>query len=54
MGDTETLALVEILTKTLRNLEQDRARHDPAIDRLRHSILLIIAELEILKADRAA
>ena len=54
MGNKATLELVEILTKTLQNLEQDRARHDPAIERLRHSILLIIAELEILKAERAA
>ena len=56
MGEEATLALMEILYKTLEHLEEhDAAGHDdPAIRRLRHSILLTIAELELIKANRPA
>jgi hypothetical protein len=56
MGEEATLALMEILYKTLRHLEEhDEGGHDdPGIQRLRHSILLTIAELELIKANRPA
>jgi len=56
MGEETTLALMEILYKTLRHLEEhNKVGHDdPAIQRLRHSILLTIAELELIKANRPA
>jgi hypothetical protein len=54
MGEQATLALIELLGKTLRHLEQNSDPHDGAVQHLRHSILLIIAELELARADKKA
>ena len=54
MGDQATLALMGILAKTLAHLEQNSDPDDPAIQNLKHSLLLIIAEFELIKAEREA
>lgn len=54
MEDQATLGLLNILGKTLEHLEQNSDPSDPAIQNLKHSILLIIAEFELIKSEREA
>ena len=54
MGEHATLQLIGILGKTLEHLEQNSDRNDPAVQHLKHSILLIIAEFELTKCERDA
>jgi hypothetical protein len=54
MGEQATLVLMGILGKTLEHLEQNSDPNDPAIQNLKHSILLIIAEFELIKSEREA
>jgi hypothetical protein len=54
MGDQTSLALLNILAKTLEHLEQNSDPNDPAIQHLKHSILLMIAEFELIKSERHA
>jgi hypothetical protein len=54
MGEQATLALMGILGKTLEHLEQNSDPHDPAVQHLKHSLLLIIAEFELVKSEREA
>ena len=56
MGEEVTLELIEILYKTLQHLEErsEYNHDDPPIQRLKHSILLTLAELELIKANRQA
>jgi hypothetical protein len=54
MGDQATLTLISILGKTLEHLEQHNDPSDPAIQHLKHSILLIIAEFELIKSEQDA
>ena len=56
MGEHYTLSLIEILRKTLLQLEDSEklARTDPAYLRLTHQITRLIAELELAKEDRQA
>jgi hypothetical protein len=56
MGERATLDLIEILEKTPADLERN-SELDPddlAIRRLRHSIVSIITELELIKSERRA
>ncbi len=54
MGDQATLALVGILGKTLEHLERNNDPNDPAVQHLKHSLLLIIAEFELIKSEQDA
>jgi len=54
MGEQATLAVLELLGKTLRHVEQNNDSSDPAVQQLRHSILLIIAELELIWENKPA
>jgi len=54
MGEQATLALIEILGKTLQHLERKSDPNDPAVQNLKHSLLLTIAELELIKANKPA
>jgi len=54
MGLRYTLTLIEILRKTLRDVEasSDGDRNDPAVLQLKRSIARTIAELEVAKLER--
>jgi len=54
MGEQATLELITILGKTLAHLERNSDPNDPAIKHLRHSLLLMIAEFELIKSEREA
>ena len=54
MSEQATLALLNILAKTLEHLEENSDPHDPAIQHLKHSILLIMAEFELMKSEKEA
>ena len=54
MGEQATLTLITLLAKTLQHLEVNNDMDDPAVQQLRHSILLIIAELELIKDNSLA
>jgi len=54
MGDQATLALISIVGKTLEHLEQNNDPDDPAVQHLKHSLLLIIAEFELIKSEQDA
>lgn len=54
MGEQATSTLLNILGKTLEHLEQNSNPDDPAIQQLKHSILLVIAEFELMKSDEEA
>ena len=52
MDDEATLGLVKFVGKTLQHLEHDGDPDDPAVQNLRHSLLLIMAELELIKDEK--
>lgn len=54
MGDEATLTLINILGKTLEHLERNNDPNDPAVQHLKHSILLVIAEFELIKSEADA
>jgi hypothetical protein len=54
MGEQSTLALLNILAKTLEHMEQNSDPNDPAVQHLKHSLLLIIAEFELIKSEKKA
>jgi hypothetical protein len=56
MGQKYTASLIQILQKTLRDLEIDEEidRNDPAYRELTRRIARMIAELEVAKQDRIA
>jgi hypothetical protein len=54
MGEQATLELITILGKTLEHLEQSSDPNDPAVQQLKHSILLTIAEFELIQAKKKA
>jgi hypothetical protein len=54
MGEQATLALLEILGKTVQHLESTSDPHDPDVQRLKHSLLLAIAELDLIKENKPA
>lgn len=54
MGEQATAALIDILGKTLQHLENNSDTDDPGIQRLKHSLLLAMAELELIKENKAA
>lgn len=54
MGEQATFALIEILGKTLQYLESTSDPNDPDIQRLKHSLLLAMAELELIREGKAA
>jgi len=54
MGEQATLTLITLLAKTLQHLERNNDPEDPAVQQLRHSIVLMIAELELNKDNNLA
>jgi len=54
MGERATIELMTILGKTLEHLEQNSDPDDPAVQQLKHSILLTIAEFELIQAEKKA
>jgi len=56
MGPKSTPSLVDILRKTLQDLEENNhvKDDDPAILRLKRSLARMIAELEVIKTERIA
>jgi hypothetical protein len=54
MADQATLTLIEILGKTLEHLENNGDANDAAHERLKHSLLLAIAELELIAVRKTA
>jgi hypothetical protein len=54
MGDQATAALLEILGKTVQHLESTSDPNDPDVHRLKHSLLLAMAELELIREGKAA
>jgi hypothetical protein len=56
MGQNHTLSLIEILRKALSDLQidEDIDRNDPAYKQLTRRIARTIAELEVVKQERAA
>lgn len=54
MGEQATSGLLEILGKTIQHLEQTSDANDPAVQRLKHSLLLAVAELERIRENKAA
>ncbi len=54
MGEQATLALIEILGKTLQHLESTSDPNDPDVHRLKHSLLLAMAELELIREYKTA
>jgi hypothetical protein len=54
MGDQATLALLEILGKTVQHLERTSDPADPDVQRLKHSLLLAMAEFELIRENKPA
>ena len=54
MEERATLELVKIIGNTVKHLEQNSNVHDPAIEKLKHSLVLVMAELELMHSDKKA